>query len=158
MKAKQELLNFLKNQIEVERHIVDSLDNSLREIVNPAVKGALKGISLDSVKHSELYSAIIKLLTSFPPDTTQELTPEQLDKQKRLVEDHIAIESDLIDKIKRIIPSVENEKVKLLLNVILQDEKEHHTILKKVLKLLIEGETMTEEWWDVLGVERVPRW
>ena len=51
-----------------------------------------------------------------------------------------------------------NEKVKLLLNVILQDEKEHHTILKKVLKLLIEGETMTEEWWDVLGVERVPRW
>ena len=74
------------------------------------------------------------------------------------MEEHIALELELINKIEKVIPNVDNDKVKLLLNLILQDEKEHHMILKKVSGLLVEGETMTNEWWDVLGVERAPRW
>jgi hypothetical protein len=158
LKSKQELLNFLEAQRVIEKQIVDSLNNALNEMVNPAVKGTLRGISLDSEKHSELYLAAIKLLTSFPPDTTQEITADQLEKHKRLVEDHIALEVELINKLENTIPTLKNEKVELLLNLILQDEKEHHTILKKVLALIVEGETMTTEWWDVLGAERVPRW
>ena len=55
LKSEQELLDFLKDQIKIENQIANSLNDSLREIANPAVKSALKGISLDSVKHSELY-------------------------------------------------------------------------------------------------------
>jgi hypothetical protein len=33
------------------------------DVKNPPVKGVLKGISLDSVKHAELYAAAITLLT-----------------------------------------------------------------------------------------------
>jgi len=48
-------------------------------------------------------------------------------------------------------PTIENEKVKLLLNAILWDEKRHHELLKSVLEILVSGETITEEdWWDVL--------
>lgn len=57
----------------------------------------------------------------------------------------------LIERISEIIPSIENEKVRLLLNAILLDEKRHHELLKKVLEILVRGETITEEdWWDIL--------
>ncbi|MEM3357110.1 MAG: ferritin-like domain-containing protein, partial [Candidatus Bathyarchaeia archaeon] len=50
-----------------------------------------------------------------------------------------------------LLSSVENEKVKLLLNAILVDEKRHHELLKQVLEIIVHGETITEEdWWDIL--------
>ena len=145
--SKDELVVFLEEQIKIENKIVESLNSALLEIGNPTVKGVLKGISLDSVKHAEMYASAIKLLTK----VSQALTQENLDKQRELVEEHIRIEAELIERISEVIPSIENEKVKLLLNAILLDEKRHHELLKKVLEILVRGETITEEdWWDVL--------
>jgi len=74
-----------------------------------------------------------------------------LDKQRSLIEKHIQMEAELIEKISVVLPSVENKKVKLLLNAILADEKRHHELLKEVLEIIVHGETITEEdWWDVL--------
>jgi len=79
------------------------------------------------------------------------LTQENLDKQKDLVEKHIQMEAELIRKISDMLPSVRDNKVKLLLNAILADEKRHHGLLKQVLEILVKGETITEaDWWDVL--------
>jgi len=147
LSSKEELTKFLREQIKIENKIVKSLNNALVEIRNPAVKGVLKGISLDSVKHAEMYGAAVKLLTYVSPALTQ----EHLDKQRELVEEHIRIEAELIERISELIPSVENEKIRLLLNAILMDEKRHHELLKKVLEILVRGETITEEdWWDIL--------
>lgn len=147
MNSKDELTGFLERQIEIENKIVESLDRSLREIGNPTVKGVLKGISLDSVKHAEMYASAVKLLTS----VSQALTQEHLDAQRELVKEHIRIEAELIKRIGEVIPSIEDEKIRLLLNAILLDEKRHHSLLKEVLEILVRGETITEEdWWDVL--------
>lgn len=147
MKTKEGLVGFLKAQIEVENEIVDSLNNALVEIKNPPVKGVLKGISLDSVKHAEMYASAVELLTKVP----QALKQEHLDKQRVLVEKHIRMEAELIKKISKILPTVENKKVKLLLNAILEDEKRHHELLKMVLEIIVRGETITEaDWWDLL--------
>jgi rubrerythrin len=147
LKSKDELINFMKAQIKVENEIVDSLNSALVDVKNPPVRGVLKGISLDSVKHAEMYAAATELLTS----VSQALSQEHLDKQKALVEKHIRLEAELIEKISKVLPSVENEKVKLLLNAILADEKRHHELLKMVLEILVRGETITEaDWWDLL--------
>ncbi|MEM3452472.1 MAG: ferritin-like domain-containing protein [Candidatus Hadarchaeum sp.] len=147
MKSKEALVNFIEEQIKIEKEITRSLNRALVEIGNPAVKGALKGISLDSKKHAEMYDAASKLLTGI----TRALTQEHLDKQKELVKKHIRLEAELIQKISEVMPSIENEKVKLLLDAILSDEKRHHELLKKVLEILIRGETVTEEdWWSAL--------
>jgi rubrerythrin len=145
--SKDALVDFLKKQIKIEQEIVNSLNKSLVAIMNPTVKGVLKGISLDSVKHAEMYDSAVKLLTSVPPALTQ----ENLDKQKELVEKHIEMEAELIEKIGKVLPNVENKKVKLLLNAILMDEKRHHELLKDILEILVQGETITEaDWWDIL--------
>ena len=147
MTSKDELVGFFRKQINIEKEIVNSVNRSLSEIGNPAVKGVLKGISLDSMKHAEMYSAAVNLLTSVLPALTQ----ENLDKQRELVKKHIRVEAELIEKITKKIPSIENEKVKLLLNAILTDEKRHHELLKRVQDILIQGETITDEdWWDIL--------
>jgi rubrerythrin len=152
LSSKDELVDLFKNQIKIEQTIVDSVKEGLTEIKNPAVKGVLNGISLDSLKHAQMYSSAITLLTSVP----QALTEGNLDKQKELVKKHIELEVEVIQKLHEIIPLVQNEKVKLLLNAILEDEKRHHALLQKVLNILIKGETITDkDWWDVIW-ENVP--
>ena len=147
MSGEDKLVEFLRKQIEIEVGIVDSLNKALVEIENPAVKGTLKGISLDSVKHAEMYTSAVDLLTGVP----KALTQEHLDKQRELVEKHIEMELRLIKRIGEELPKVENDKVKLLLTAILSDEKRHHALLKQVLEILVRGETITEEeWFDVM--------
>ena len=147
MSSDKKLVDFLRKQIVVENEIVDSLNSGLVDVKNPPVKGVLKGISLDSVKHAELYAAAITLLTG----VSQALTQENLDKQRKLVEKHIEMEAELIKKLDKVIPTIENDKVKLLLNAILADEKRHHELLKVVLNIIVRGETITEEdWWELL--------
>jgi rubrerythrin len=147
LSTENELLEFLEEQIKVENKIVNSLNSALSELKNPPVKGVLKGISLDSVKHAEMYRSAVKLLTSVSPALTQ----EHLDKQKELVTEHIALEAKLIERIGKKLPGIANEKVKLLLRAILQDERRHHELLKRVLEILVRGETITEEdWWEIL--------
>jgi rubrerythrin len=149
---KNSLLDFLKNQIVVEKQIVDSLEKALVEMNNPAVKGVLKGVSLDSVKHAELYTSAVTLLTS----ASTALTQENLDEQRALVEKHIAIEAKLIRKLEEVLPTIDNKKVEFLLNAILNDEKRHHAMLKMVLEIIVHGETITEDdWWKLLW-ENVP--
>jgi rubrerythrin len=147
LSSKDELVNLFKNQIKIEQTIVNSVKEGLVEIENPTVKGVLAGISLDSLKHAEMYSSAINLLTTVP----QALTEKNLDKQKALIKKHIQLEALVIQKLREIIPSVQNEKIKLLLNAILEDEKRHHTLLQRVLEILVKGETITDkEWWDVM--------
>ncbi len=147
MSSKDELVGFLKEQVKVENKIVDSLNKSLPEIDNPTVKGVLKGVSLDSVKHAEMYASAVRLMTT----VSKALTQENLDKQKDLVERHIQMEADLIKKISKVLPTVRDNKVKLLLSAILEDEKRHHGLLKQILEILVKGETITEaDWWDII--------
>jgi rubrerythrin len=152
LSSNDELVALFKNQIKIEKTIVDSVAKGLVDINNAAVKGVLKGISLDSTKHAEMYSSAINLLTS----VSQALTEENLDKQRELVEKHIQLEEEIIKKLREVIPSLQNKKVKLLLDAILSDELRHHDLLKKVLDILVRGETITDnEWWDILW-ENVP--
>jgi rubrerythrin len=147
MEKTNDLLEFLKNQITVEKEIVASLEKPLRNMKNPAVKGVLKGVSLDSIKHAELYMAAVTLLTS----TSTALMQENLDEHKALIEKHIEIESKLIIKLEEMIPNIEDKKVVFLLNSILADEKRHHEMLKMVLEIIVKGETITEDdWWKLL--------
>ena len=151
-KKKESLLDFLKNQVTVENEIVTSLEKAIVDMKNPAVKGVLKGVSLDSVKHAELYSAALTLLTS----ASTALNQGNLDEQRELVKKHIAIEAKLIKVLQEKIPEIENEKVVFLLKAILEDECRHHAMLKMVLEIIVHGETITEaDWWKMLW-ENVP--
>jgi len=145
--SENELIEFIRKQIIIEKEIVDSLNKGVANIINPPVKGVLTGISLDSMKHAELYSAALQLLTR----VSQALTQENLDAQRELVEKHITLEAKLIKKIEDKLPTIEDRKIRFLLESILTDEKRHHAMLKLVLEIIVHGETITEsDWWQLL--------
>jgi len=142
-----DLINFFENQIELENKIVQSVSDALDNIDNLAVKTALRGISLDSSKHAEMYRSAIALLTS----SSAALNEEQLDIQRKVVERHIQMEEAGIEQLEAKMPGVENEKLELLLQAILLDERRHHKLLKTLLEILVKGETVTEsDWWDAI--------
>ena len=129
---------------------MNSLNEALDEIDNPAVKAVLSGISLDSLKHADICEEVKKfkklLEKTLPP-----LEPETLYEQRKLVEKHIEYEARLIEKIEEILPEIQDEKIRLVLNAILEDEKRHHLLLKKVLEVLVKAETISpSEWWDLI--------
>jgi hypothetical protein len=64
---------------------VKSLNESITEIENPTIKGVLKGISLDSEKHAELYSSALRLMAPCPETRMR----EDIEKQKQLIEKHM---------------------------------------------------------------------
>jgi len=152
LSSNDELVDLFKSQIKTEQVIVESVKTGLVDIKNPAVKGVLEAISLDSTKHAQMYCSAITLLTEVP----QALTEENLEKQKELVKIHIDLEAQVIQKLVESLPNVKNDKVKLLLEAILSDEKRHHALLTKILEILVKGETITNnDWWDMLW-ENVP--
>lgn len=138
---------FLESMIDAEKAIVKSVEDSLSELGNYAVEAALKGISLDSMKHAMLYGSALAILT----ETRTPLDETQLDRQRELVERHITLEERVIARLEEMIPRVENEKVSFLLKAIIADERRHHKVLLNVHELLIREETVTEEdWWDAV--------
>ena len=138
---------FLESMIEAEKAIVKSVEESLEELGNYAVEAALKGISLDSMKHAMLYGSALAILT----ETRTPLDETQLDRQRDLVERHITMEERVIARLEEMIPRVENEKVSFILETIIADERRHHKVLLNVQELLVRGETVTEEdWWDAV--------
>jgi rubrerythrin len=145
--SKEDMSRFFEKQVLVENEIVSSINQALVKIKNPAVKGVLKGISLDSVKHAEMYKAAIELLSSVPPALTQ----AEFDELLKFIKKHIAEEEKAILSMEEVMNQVKDEKVKLLLEAIFSDEQRHHKLLNEIMDILVKRETITEEdWWDVL--------
>ena len=150
-----DLLSFFKSMIDTEEEIVRSVEKSIEDIQNFAVRSALKGISYDSLKHAEMYRSATELLSE-PRSTLDERT---LDKQRNIVKKHISMEEKIIARLEEMIPQVENKKVSFILNAITEDEKRHHMVLKKVEELILRGETVTDEdWWDALWGDSPGLW
>ncbi len=141
------MLKFLENQIILENKIVESVQNSIDKIENEAVRTALRGISLDSTKHAEMYRSAINLLSA----TSIALNEEQLDLQKEVIENHIKMEEAVIKELEKRIGNVKNDKVEVLLKAILMDEHRHHKLLKTLYEIVVRGEAVTEgDWWDAI--------
>lgn len=149
------LLKFFERQITLENKIVESVTNAVNKIDNEAVFTALKGISLDSTKHAMMYRSVISLMTT----SSAALNEEQLDLQKKVIFDHIKMEEAVISELQKVMPTVEDEKVRLILSAILHDEERHHKLLKTLYEILIRGEAVTEgDWWDAVWGDAPGLW
>lgn len=136
---------FFDEQIAAEREIVASVQSATTYLRNDALKGILLGIARDSQKHAALYQAAARLLTATPP----RLVPEAVRQQRRLVEDDIRREAVLIQRINATLPSIADERVTLLLKVILDDEERHHKLLNAILDDIVDADK-DEDWWHYL--------
>jgi len=144
--SQDEMIEFFKDQIKLEHHIVESITNSLKNVRNPIVKQVLRAIAFDSQKHAGIYNAAISI-----SQVTPALTDKEYRELKKITEKHVIDEEKAIAALDETMPKIKDKKVKFLLGSIVADEKRHHELLKRIMDLVVRKEAITEEdWWDIL--------
>ncbi|MHA2224073.1 MAG: ferritin-like domain-containing protein [Candidatus Hodarchaeales archaeon] len=142
---KQEIIEFYNKQIELEEKIVESAENTIQNMKNKMVRELILGIAMDSNKHASLLNALIALNSESTPLIAEEIT----DQIKLNLETHIELEQYAIDNYQKLWKVLDNEKEKLVIKAILNDEIRHHKLLKQIYTMIIEKEGITEQdLWD----------
>jgi rubrerythrin len=127
-KEKEEVIDLLSKQIDVERKLVNLYKETVKDIKSNVVKHLLHMISLDSSKHIDICQLVIEVLQE--EDVLKKEKGELLTGLKQ----HIELEIDAIDKANKILRNVWIRETKGLSELIKKwrnEEKEHHTMLKK---------------------------
>ena len=139
-------VEFFKKQIKLEKEIVEAAHKAVKDLKNKMVKELIEGIASYSTKHASLLSSLVASREGSNPLIDEKVT-EQL---KTNLEEHIRLEQQAIDTYKELWKTLTDEKEKLIIKYILNDEIRHHALLKRIHKIVIEKETLTEQdLWDL---------
>ncbi|MFX0183586.1 MAG: ferritin-like domain-containing protein [Candidatus Hodarchaeota archaeon] len=134
-----------EKQIALEERIVEAAQTTVKDMKNVMIRELILGIAMDSNKHSSLLNALVASFGSTPL-----ISEEITDQLKKNLEDHIQLEQEAIDTYKEIWKHLDDEKEKIIIKAILNDEIRHHSLLKKIHKMIVEKETLTEQdLWDL---------
>lgn len=147
MKSEEkDLVSFFREQTKFEGEIVKSINKALKGLKNPVVVSVLKGISLDSVKHADMYKAAESIVSVAPA-----MSEEELNHLNKVVKRHIEEEEKMMKRLRDAMKKTSNKKIEFLLESIAADEKRHHELLKTIMDTVVRGETITEdEWWEII--------
>jgi len=144
--TEKELVKFFSEQARLEKEIVESVNDALLTIKNPVVKSILKGMALDSSKHSAIYTAAEQIVQVAPA-----LTENEFNELRKVVKWHIENENKVIKRVEDAVKRTENKRIRFLLQAIVADEKRHHQLLDAIMDIVVKGETITDdEWWEML--------
>lgn len=143
--SNQERVDFYQKQVELEKKIVEKATDSVKNVNNILIRELIQGIAMDSKKHSSMLNALIAMHTKSTPLIKEDITDEL---EKNLLE-HIALEKQAIETYKELLNRDFKESERIIIEAILKDELRHHTLLKKIHKMIVEKETLTEQdLWD----------
>ncbi|MHA2290043.1 MAG: hypothetical protein ACXABG_14760 [Promethearchaeota archaeon] len=141
-----ERVEFFKKQIQLEKDIVASAQAAVKDFKNRMVKELIEGIASDSNKHASLLNSLVAAELGSNPLIEEKVT----DRLKKNLDDHIRLEQQAIDTYKELLKTIEGESETLIIKYILNDEIRHHALLKKIHKMVVEKETLTEQdLWDL---------
>lgn len=151
---KEEKIEFYKKQIDLEKLIGETAENSVKSVKNELIKELIHSIALDSKKHESIINSLITMNSSTQPFIEE----EKYDELVKNIEEHIKLELEAIRTYKKLLDQLENEEEKLLVQAIYQDELKHHTLLKKILKSIITNEAITQDdIWDSIKEDFLPQ-
>lgn len=144
----EELVEFLEKQVEVENQIVQEAVKSVSLIRNVLIRELIRGIAVDSHKHAMILKALIGLLSG-PTPLIEENDREKIGES---IQRHIKMEVEAIETYKGLAEKhKDDEKLALVFQYLLTDEKRHHKLLKQVDRIIIENATLSEEdMWEMI--------
>ncbi|MEA2070360.1 MAG: ferritin-like domain-containing protein [Asgard group archaeon] len=137
----EELIEFLEEQIDLEHEIIEISQKSVEKIKNLLVKELIRGVAMDSEKHALLLKALHASMTK----PTPLIEDEDFKEIKKTIQKHIDLEAKAIETYRDLLEEYEDDRVQTVVSEIYKDEKRHHDFLKRLLKSLIEKETLTTE-------------
>jgi len=143
----QEFKTLIEKQIENEKKAASLLYDSANKTNNAVIRLLLYQLALDSAKHEHMLKTILNLLEH----PSEEQFACEREGFRKVVEKHVEIEHEMLENFERIVDKTEDKRVRFILQNIINDEKKHHAVIKRVYELVCEGEKVKDEkWWDFL--------
>jgi rubrerythrin len=151
----KEKIEFFAKQISLEKEIVKTAENSIKNVKNNLVKELILAIALDSKKHAGMLNSLLTIASSVQPFIEE----EKLEELSENIEKHIELEAKAIETYKEILPELENDQEKMIIQAIYHDELRHHALLKRILTSIKEREALTQEdIWDSIKDDFIPQY
>ncbi len=143
----QNFEQIIKQQIENERFAANLLHESARKTKNVVIQLLLYQLALDSAKHEQMLEAILELLKK-PSEGGLVSEGEGF---RKIIEKHVEIERKMLEDFEKIVDKAEDKRIRFIIQEIINDEKRHHAVIKRVYELVCESEKVKDEkWWDFL--------
>lgn len=141
-----------KQMVKEEYELSQRLLKHVESIDSCVIKALLTTVAFDSEKHSHLYVVILDLL-----DKGRKMVPESdIEKIQDEIELHIKIENKMYQTVKSLLENVDDPKIKMILQLIMDDEIRHHKIFQELKNVIISKETLTEDAvWDMVWKDAV---
>lgn len=144
---KEKLIPLLKEMSQKEKEYAQELRELSEKFKHPVLSALIKGIALDSEKHSIFYESLVKLLSETQPFISE----EELEIIKKGIRKHIEMEAEMIEFTRKLVKETTDPRQKMILAAIYEDEVKHHKVLVDIEKNVAEAETFTEEQlWDAV--------
>lgn len=140
-----DLITLLKVQKQVEMQHVETLRVDVDSPANPLVGVLLNSILLDSTKHAAICQALIDVDAGSTP-VKLEIDMDLAVELSQKIKQHVNIETRMIKHLEGMLEKVEDDRVKYILEMMLDDEKRHHSTLKELSSLLDRNETAFDEY------------
>ncbi|MFQ5831985.1 MAG: ferritin family protein [Candidatus Thorarchaeota archaeon] len=134
---REELTKILDYQIEIEEKAIQAYEEAMEMIGNFAFKLVFEELLMDSRKHKRIFEVIKQTLT-IPPSEWDLAVSRRIGEYISPIEleEHIKLEEDMINTLKKQIKTMKDETIKRLLEHVLEDENRHHSVLKKLIARL----------------------
>ncbi len=145
--SKEERIAFFEEQIEVEKKIVETANRIVKGVKNPLVKEMIVAVALDSQKHETMLNALRNRLTGPSPGIDEVVS----DEIGEAIQEHIELEAEALNQYKRFLDDLccSDDKEKIVIKAIYEDELRHHELLRWIFKTIVQKETLIEEdIWD----------
>ncbi len=151
----QQLVSYLKQESNEEFQYSEHARKTIDKAINPLVKIVLEIISQDSIKHSKIYETMALII-----ENPQLITEKESEMALYEIKNHIEVERVAVQNLNNLLEDEKikrNNPLKLLLELLFNDELIHHTMLLTIYDLLISNKSLAEEdiwdqiWKEILG-------
>ncbi len=145
MRPKKDLVDLTKAQIKLENNTKKKIKNLEEATANLAAKLFLAEMRLDTEKHAKILQTMLDIMKQRKPEipprtlwTTKIHSYVDSLVAKKMLEDHVVIETSMLRHVEKEIEKTDDEALKLLFRHIADDEKKHHKIMEIILKKAYE--------------------
>ena len=142
-----EILEKARRMVDEELRYAEELEKLSGEFRHPVLQALIRGIAMDSRKHSVFYAAIVDLIEKTQPF----LSDEEYKRIAEGIEKHIEMEAEMVRLTKELADKTEDPRIKMLLLAIHRDEVHHHKLLVDLREKLAKKEVFgEEELWEAV--------
>ncbi len=147
---RNDLITIAVNMAKKEKEYAESVKDTAKFFRHPLIKVLIEAISLDSEKHHLLFNALAQLFEqkALAPVVDELLTlpREDINIVISMIRDHIRVETEMIETVKKLLGRVKDKDIKTVLSYIYDDEVRHHKLLTDIeQKIITKYEEKREE-------------